>query len=119
VPPHLPLRADRIFVSMIAQNLVENAVKYNSPGGRIRVAARVVNGSVEITVGNSGEGIPAERTAHLFERFYRAHGDERVAGTGLGLSTAQELARAQGGEIALVRSGGGWTEMRVRLPQAT
>ena len=114
----LPLKADRLFVGMIAQNLVENAVKYNTPGGRVRVEARAVNGSVELTVGNTGDGIPADRTAQLFERFHRVRGGERVAGHGLGLSTARELARAHGGEVALVRSDGSWTEMRARLPAA-
>ena len=118
VPKHLPLRADRVFVGMITQNLLENAVKYNAPGGRIRVEARAINGTVEMTVGNTGEGIPAERTAQLFERFYRVRGGERVAGHGLGLSTARELARAHGGEVELVRSDETWTEMRVRIPQA-
>jgi signal transduction histidine kinase len=118
VPKHLLLKADRTFVAMIAQNLVENAVKYNTPGGRIRVGARAVNGKVEITIGNTGDGIPKDRTGQLFERFYRVRGGERVPGHGLGLSTARELARAHGGDVELVRSDGSWTEMRVHLPQA-
>ena len=117
VPKRLLLTADRTFVAMIAQNLVENAVKYNTPGGRIRVQARAVNGAVEMTIGNTGDGIPTDRTAQLFERFYRVRGDERVPGHGLGLSTARELARAHGGDVELVRSDGNWTEMRARLPQ--
>jgi signal transduction histidine kinase len=117
VPEHLLLTADRNFVAMIAQNLVENAVKYNTPGGRIRVEARAVNGAVEITIGNTGNSIPIDRTAQLFERFYRVRGDQRVSGHGLGLSTARELARAHDGDVELVSSGGSWTEMRVRLPQ--
>ena len=117
VPKHLPLKADRTFVAMIAQNLVENAVKYNTPGGRIRVEARAVNGAVEMTIGNTGQGIPKDRTGQLFERFYRVRGGERVPGHGLGLSTARELARAHGGDVELVRSDGSWTEMRVRLPK--
>lgn len=118
VPKRLLLKADRAFVGMIAQNLVENAVKYNTPGGRIRVAARAVNGAVEMTIGNTGDGIPKEHTGQLFERFYRVRGGERVPGHGLGLSTARELARAHGGDVELVRSDSNWTEMRVRLPQA-
>jgi signal transduction histidine kinase len=117
IPKHLLLKADRMFVAMIAQNLVENAVKYNTPGGRIRVEARSVNGEVEMTIGNTGNGIPKERTGQLFERFYRVRGAARVPGHGLGLSIARELARAHGGEVELVRSNGSWTEMRVRLPQ--
>lgn len=117
VPARLKLKADRAFVGIIAQNLVENAIKYNARGGRVRLAARTVNGAVELNVGNTGDGIPAARAAHLFERFYRGRGDERVSGSGLGLSTARELARAHGGEISLVRSDTTWTELNVTLPQ--
>jgi signal transduction histidine kinase len=117
VSKHLLLKADSTFVAMIAQNLVENAVKYNTPGGRIRVEARVVNGVVEMTVGNTGDGIPKDRSGQLFERFYRVRGGERVPGHGLGLSVARELTRAHGGDVELVRSDGSWTEMRVRLPR--
>jgi signal transduction histidine kinase len=117
VPKHLLLKADRTFVAIIAQNLVENAVKYNTPSGRIRVEARTANGHVEMTIGNTGDGIPKDRTGHLFERFYRVRGGERVPGHGLGLSIARELARAHGGDVELLRSDGSWTELRVRLPQ--
>jgi signal transduction histidine kinase len=117
VPKHLLLKADRTFVAMIAQNLVENAVKYNTPGGRIRVEARAVNGEVEMTIGNTGDGIPKDRSGQLFGRFYRVCGGERVPGHGLGLSIARELARAHGGDVELVRSDSRWTEMRVRLPR--
>jgi two-component system, OmpR family, heavy metal sensor histidine kinase CusS len=117
VPKHLLLKGDRTFIAMIAQNLIENAVKYNIPGGRIRVQARPLNGMVEMTIGNTGEGIPEDRRGHLFERFYRVRSNERVSGQGLGLSIALELAKAHGGDIALVRSDPGWTEMRLRLPK--
>ena len=117
IPKHLLLKADPTFVGMIAQNLVENAVKYNTRGGRIRVEARAVNGDVEMTIGNTGDGIPGERAGHLFERFFRVRGGARVPGHGLGLSIARELARAHGGDVELVRSDRSWTEMRVRLPQ--
>jgi signal transduction histidine kinase len=111
------LNADRTFVAMIAQNLVENAVKFNIPGGRIRLEARTVNSAVEMIVGNTGDGIPKDRIGQLFERFYRVRADERVPGHGLGLSIARELARAHEGDVELVRSDDSWTEMRVRLSQ--
>jgi len=117
IPKRLLLKADPTFVGMIAQNLVENAVKYNTRGGRIRVEARAVNGEVEMTIGNTGDGIPGERADQLFERFFRVRGGARVPGHGLGLSIARELARAHGGDVELVRSDESWTEMRVRLPQ--
>jgi signal transduction histidine kinase len=117
IPKHLVLKADPTFVGMIAQNLVENAVKYNTRGGRIRVEARAVNGDVEMIVGNTGDGIAQARADLLFERFCRVCGDERVPGHGLGLSIARELARLHGGEVELIRSDGSWTEMRMRLPR--
>jgi signal transduction histidine kinase len=117
IPKHLLLNADRMFVAIIAQNLVENAVKYNTPGGRIRVEARAINNTVEVIIGNTGDGIPKDRTGQLFERFYRVRGDERVPGHGLGLSIVRELARAHEGDVELVRSDDSWTEMRVRLPR--
>ena len=118
IQQHLALNADRTFVSMIAQNLVENAAKYNIPRGRIRVEARTVDSTVEMIVGNTGNGIPKDRTGQLFERFYRVRTDERVPGHGLGLSLVRELARAHGGDVELVSSDDTWTEMRMRLPRS-
>jgi signal transduction histidine kinase len=118
VPKDLTLKADRVYVGMIAQNLLENAVKYNRRGGRIRLTAGRSNGTVEFTVGNTGDGIPPERIAHLFERFFRGRADERMEGTGLGLSIARELARAHGGEILLRQADATWTELMVSLPQS-
>ena len=117
IPENLRLKADSTFVAMIAQNLVENAVKYNTTGGRIRVEAQAVDGEVQMTIGNTGDGIPKHRSGQLFERFYRVRGGGRVPGHGLGLSIARELARAHGGDVELIRSEGNWTEMRVRLPK--
>jgi signal transduction histidine kinase len=118
VPPRLSLVADRRAVALIAQNLIENAAKYNAPNGCIRVVARSLNGKVELTVANNGEPIPAERAPHIFERFYRARADGRTSGHGLGLSIACELTKAHGGDLDLVRSDAEWTEFRLRLPRA-
>ena len=100
------------------QNLLDNAVKYNVAGGSIHIRAKKIDGSVEITVANNGDPIPPGRVPHIFERFYRARGDQRTSGHGLGLSLARELATAHGGELALVRSDPEWTEFRLRLPVA-
>jgi len=117
LPPELPLVADRRAVSLIVQNLVENAIKYNEPEGCICIHARAVNGAAEVTVRNNGEPIPPERAPHIFERFYRGRSDGRISGQGLGLSVAGELARAHGGELVLVRSDREWTEFRLSLPR--
>lgn len=118
LPPALPVWADRSSLAMIVQNLVENAVKYNRPGGRIRVEAAVASGRLELRVGNTGEGIPAAQISHLFERFFRARANGRIRGHGLGLSIGRELARAHGGDVTLARSEADWTEFLLQLPQA-
>ena len=117
LPPELPVVADRRAVSLIVQNLVENAIKYNEPEGCICISARAVNGEAEVTVKNNGEPIPPDRAPHIFERFYRARSDGRISGQGLGLSVAGELATAHGGRLELVRSDSEWTEFRLLLPR--
>jgi signal transduction histidine kinase len=117
LPPHLPLVADRRAVALIMQSLVENAVKYNESNGCICIHASAKNGQVEVIVKNNGEPIPGDLAPQIFERFYRARSDGRIPGQGLGLSIAAELARAQGGELQLVRSDRDWTEFRLRLPR--
>ncbi len=116
LPERLELMADRRAVSLIVQNLLENAIKYNEPDGCICIYARVTGSDAEITVKNNGEPIPPERAPHIFERFYRARSDARIPGQGLGLSIACELAKAQGGRLELFRSDEEWTEFRVTLP---
>jgi signal transduction histidine kinase len=70
---------------------------------------------MEICVGNTGRGIPPDRAPKIFERFYRARGDEQTPGHGLGLSIARELARAHGGDLNLIESSDDWTEFCLRL----
>lgn len=115
LPETLPVTGDREMISLILQNLVENAVKYNRPAGRILLSAKKSGEGVEICVGNSGPGIPADRIPHIFKRFYRARSDEQVPGHGLGLSIARELARAHGGDLTLTESREDWTEFCLQL----
>jgi two-component system, OmpR family, heavy metal sensor histidine kinase CusS len=115
LPESLPMVGDREMISLTLQNLVENAVKYNRPGGKIVVSGKKSGDGVQISVGNNGQGIPQERTPHIFKRFYRARGDEQTPGHGLGLSIARELARAHGGDLTLTESREDWTEFCLRL----
>jgi signal transduction histidine kinase len=114
----LPMIGDRRSVALILQNLVENAVKFNEPGGCVCIYAHSLDGHMEVTVKNNGEPIPPERAPHIFERFYRARSDGRIPGPGLGLSLASELSKAQGGSLELIRSDSEWTEFRLRVPRA-
>jgi len=116
LPGMLSALGDARRVAIILQNLGENAVKYAGEGGRIVISGGCGPDGVSVRVANTGAAIPEGHRAHLFDRFYRAASGEDVKGHGLGLNIAQGLARAQNGELELVRSDGEWTEFALRLP---
>lgn len=116
LPPALRAAADFKRVMMILQNLAENAVKYNHPGGRVRVSALMEGSAAIVRIGNTGAPIPEPMRERIFERFHRAHIGEEIGGHGLGLNIARELARAHGGELSLLCSQADWTEFELRLP---
>lgn len=118
LPAALSIAGEKRYTSLILQNLLENARKYNCAGGRLRIAARAEGLWVVLTVGNSGRPIPAEMREHIFERFHRGASGENVPGHGLGLNLARELARLHGGELKLLRSDETWTEFEVRFQLA-
>ncbi len=118
LPRRLCIAGERRYTSLILQNLLENARKYNRPGGRILIAARQDNDMVSLTIGNTGRGIPAAAQEHIFERFHRGAVAENVPGHGLGLNLARELARLHGGDLRLIRSDQTWTEFEVRFRPA-
>ena len=115
VPSSLYIAGERRYTSLILQNLLENARKYNRRGGRIQVIARTDDGWAYLNVGNTGPAIPVEMQPHIFERFSRGANGEKIAGHGLGLNLARELVRLHGGELRLVVSAEGWTEFEVRF----
>lgn len=111
-----PVVGDRDLIAIVLGNLMENAVKYNRAGGLITLVVSENARWIEITISNTGESIPPERAAHIFQRFFSAHNGETTSGCGLGLSIAQELVKANQGQLELTSSAGGWTEFRLRLP---
>lgn len=112
-PPGLHILGEQRYTAIILQNLLENARKYNRPGGRITLRAAAEGEIVRLAVGNSGRPIPAAAQAHIFERFHRGAMGENVPGHGLGLNLARELARLHQGELRLVRSDTDATEFEV------
>jgi signal transduction histidine kinase len=115
VPRGLYIAGEKRYASLILQNLLENARKYNRPGGSIRVSAQTDQGWALLRVGNSGPAIPPEMQDQIFERFSRGTNGTQVAGHGLGLNLARELVRLHGGELRLVSSIEEWTEFEVRF----
>lgn len=114
-PPDVHIAGEKRYTALILQNLLENAHKYNRPGGRIRLTAHLSDGAVQFVVGNTGKPIPPEAQTHIFERFHRGSVGEDVPGYGLGLNLARELARLHGGDLQLARSDATWTEFSVRF----
>jgi signal transduction histidine kinase len=118
LPAGLKVLGERRYLALVVQNLMENAAKYNRPGGRIRVAAREAGDKVEVTVENTGQPIPPEVQSRIFERFNRGAVGENVPGNGLGLNLARELARLHGGDLRLVGSNETGTRFEVTLRRA-
>jgi signal transduction histidine kinase len=114
-PPALFILGEKRYTSLILQNLLENARKYNRPGGKIRVAAKAEGSEAILTVGNTGAPIPSEAQPHIFERFHRGSVGENVSGHGLGLNLARELARLHQGDLRLNGSDATWTEFQARF----
>ncbi|MSU63323.1 MAG: HAMP domain-containing histidine kinase [Pedosphaera sp.] len=117
-PAALLIAGEKRYCTIIVQNLLKNARKYNRPGGRVRVTAREEGSWVSFTIGNTGRPIPAEVQEHVFERFHRGSVGENIPGHGLGLNLARELARLHGGDLRLARSAEDWTEFEARFRAA-
>ncbi|CAG0947337.1 two-component system, OmpR family, sensor histidine kinase ResE [Anaerolineae bacterium] len=138
VEPLPCIAGDAGKLEQVITNLVDNAIKYNRPGGAVTVTARthapsvpsVIKSSVlrrrtviqpethwvTIAIADTGFGIPQEDLPRLFERFYRGDKARVAGGTGLGLSIAKEIVAAHGGKITVQSETGQGTTFTVHLP---
>ena len=108
----------RQLYSEIIYNLCENAIKYNKDGGSVTVSTHPKNGGIELTVSDTGIGIPPEHQSRVFERFYRVDKSHSKAtgGTGLGLSIVKHAVQYLGGQIDLTSRVGEGTKITVFFP---
>jgi len=109
------LLTDETALTAILRNLLSNAIKYTDDG-EVRLSVRTVPDKVEITVSDTGTGIPAGQLERVFEEFYQVPGARR-GGTGLGLPYARRLALLLGGELTLASEAGAGTTAVLRLPR--
>jgi signal transduction histidine kinase len=117
VSPSLPrLRGDRTRLRQVLQNLLDNAVKYSTAGGEVRVRTYASNGAVRVDVSDDGPGIPAEDQRLIFEKFGRSSGSESKPGSGLGLFIARSIVEAHGGTLDVASTPARGATFVVKLP---
>jgi two-component system, OmpR family, phosphate regulon sensor histidine kinase PhoR len=118
IPEDVFVLADRTRLEQILYNLIDNAVKFNRPGGSVTVTTEEKEGHVAISVSDTGIGIEAADLPRVFERLYR--GDKsrsrKTEGTGLGLAIVKHLVRAHGGEVSVGREPGGGARFMFTMP---
>jgi len=105
-------RLQRVFA-----NLIDNAIKYTSAGGKVSVHIQSDQAAVKITVADTGVGIVPEALGRVFERFYRADQSRGVPGLGLGLNLAEVIVKSHGGTISVESKLGEGSKFTVTLPR--
>ncbi|MGO8766521.1 MAG: sensor histidine kinase [Limisphaerales bacterium] len=116
----ISILGDRHRLRQLLLNLVDNAIKYNEPGGTVGISLRGVPGRAELKIENTGAGIAPELQARVFERFFRGDASHNLSvdGCGLGLSISQWIVKAHGGEIRFTSTPGKLTTVTVQLKQS-
>jgi hypothetical protein len=95
------IEGNRSLISQALANLIDNAIKYTPQGGHIAVSTTMTPQGADLTVADTGAGIPAEQRAHVIERFVRLESSRNSPGTGLGLSLVAAVARLHGARLTL------------------
>ncbi len=111
---------DETQLTSMFNNLVDNAVKYTQPGGRVEVTGDSTDEEVVVSIADTGIGIPEKKLTRIFERFYRVDKDRSKAtgGTGLGLSIVRHVAENHGGRVTVESTPGKGSTFNVCLPRA-
>jgi signal transduction histidine kinase len=112
------VEGDSALLERLAANLLENAVRYNRPGGFVRVSTREVDATAELRVENSGPPVDREAAARLAEPFERLQREADARGAGLGLSIVRAVSEAHGGSLLIEPRAEGGLVVSVRLPRA-
>jgi signal transduction histidine kinase len=118
-PDDLSIHGDRRRLRQVFANLLDNAVKYTPPGGRVEIDARRDGSHAVITVSDTGPGISLEEQARIWERLYRADRSRSERGLGLGLSLVRAIVQAHGGVAVVESEPGRGARFSVRLPLPT
>jgi len=112
--PAVPADKDRLRQVMV--NLIHNAIKFNRPGGSIKIRTESSDDSVIVEVSDTGTGIAGEDLPHIFERFYKADKSRAGQGSGIGLAIAKHVVESHGGEIRVRSEEGKGATFSFSLP---
>ncbi len=114
------VEGDRARLKQVVVNLLDNAINYTAPGGRVQLGVRTAAGRALLEVEDNGAGIPKDSLPFIFERFYRVDKarSRQFGGAGLGLSIVQAICTAHGGDVLVESVEGKGSKFRVRLPLA-
>lgn len=118
VRPDIRVHGDPFRVAQIVGNLVNNAMRYGSPGSPIELTLDVVDAEALLLIEDHGVGVPAEEQDRIFETYYRSTRTRSVPGTGLGLNISRILAERHGGRLWLERSSDTGSVFALALPLA-
>ncbi|MBA7668774.1 Sensor histidine kinase RcsC [subsurface metagenome] len=121
IPSELPLvMGDNETLGLVFTNLISNAIKFNSEGGKVEIGLRDDGKNMTIEIADTGIGIPEESLQFVFDEFYRVRNKDtrNITGSGLGLSLAKKIVDAHSGTILAVSEPGKGSTFTVRLPKA-
>jgi signal transduction histidine kinase len=113
--PEVPVTAEAVSLQRVFRNLLDNAVKFTPPCGRVRVRVGADGSHAVVTVSDTGVGMTAEERAHAFDYAFRGKAARGVEGRGLGLGVSRELIERSGGTITLSSEQGQGSDVIVRL----
>jgi len=114
--PGALVSGDRVRLEQVAANLLDNAIKYTQPGGRVTASVRPADGRVELVVEDSGAGIPADELPRIWQRLFRGDRSRTERGLGLGLSFVKAIVEAHGGSVGVVSEPGRGSTFTISLP---
>jgi heavy metal sensor kinase len=109
---------DARMLQRMLSNILDNAVKYTPPGGRVEISLSETERDIVITIADTGVGISEADLPRIFERFYRGDQSRSEPGTGLGLSLARAVARAHGGDITVTSVQNQGSTFIITLPKS-
>lgn len=107
------------LLNQVWMNLLDNAIKFTSEGGKITITAHTIKDDITVTIEDDGIGMTEETMSHVFEQFYRGDTENRYEGSGLGLSLVQRIVQLHGGNVLVESEPGSGSIFMVTLPLNT